>query len=434
MKKTLLSIILVLAIIASFTSTVAFAGEETIEIEGAPYVATTSDKLQLVDGIYYTNNQENGFTYILKEGSTHTIKYSTEKEGTYTEYDGNAINTEGTYYFKESSEGEDSEIVTVVVDYTAPTFTAFDEFVANNWASFKIAVSDEFVAPAYTAEEGVTVFVEYAKAGSSLKDGWSQTLATNKIDLSLGYCAFRYVLKDNAGNETKSDTILRYVTDSSAPEVDVDELASESVVAGNSYTVKTPDITDNSAYTSYYMVSKDGTVIYNSDTNEKAEGYEKMFATAKQIATTEKDGGSKLTITFYVTDTYGNKAEAVTYDLTIKIRPVTDVEKAFGIWQYILIAIAIAAAIGIVLVAVIQPKKQESNVGGRVHYAKEDVAEEIAPQEATVEQPAEEPATEAVEELAPQAEEETSAEEQTEEQPAEEPTEEQPAEEPKTEE
>lgn len=428
-KSAILCILLVLVMVLSTVSVSAFAATDptagTFKVDGA--TISKSD-----DGYYYVNK---GFEYIKNSSATGYFYKSVQKSELdkldantlYQSATGKDsvpnVDPEGSgdplyyafadYYTKDGSTTF-SQVVVLVVDTVAPVLddTALTQWLENpdnegslpnDWIKAQedyklplgwvtdISILTEVTAQTERKEEGsdvtntvnnenmLTITFEYCPTDGHFTEKEWQSGA--EIDLtSVNRWWFRYVVTDAAGNEVKSKPFYRYVRDITPPEISLTstqlKVETSGTKAGQSYTIPTPTYSDaigveKSYYIVYKLVNGKYIEIFNSDTKEIVEGYEKFITTdgvltpASNEVTPTVDGKPQdvlYKVVYHAEDKYGSSSELELKILTTQ--PVSAVE-ILDAWKITLIVVAAVCAVAIVVLIFIKPKSKPTNLASR---------------------------------------------------------------------
>ena len=231
------------------------------------------------------------------------------------------------------------------------------------------------------------VRLEYCTGNPRYEDNWKddeKTLIVGKggtsFNLKLsGWVAFRYsVTYTPAANaddvKVTTDTFIVYVVDTTAPQVEIGTTLSDKALTGltvgTSFTVSTTSgyikVTDSSSYTTSYSIQKlingEYVEVYNN-VDGLSEDYEGKDIASGAIKPEASDVMDKATykIVYSVTDANGYKSEdlAVLLKVNAKDEDVIQAKKV-NVWKVICLCIAGLCVVGIVVVIVIKPKKEEN--------------------------------------------------------------------------
>ncbi len=263
--------------------------------------------------------------------------------------------------------------------------SAGDAFVMpSSWAELVTILTEDTAV--VTDDEGdasnnlemLTITLEYCAPSDYYDDAeWSSVDIDDDFDLDeLGVWVFRFVVTDMAGNSTTSDAFERTVRSIGDPSITLSttDLAatSDGITAGVQYTIPTPAATDClgvtlvTYYTVYKLVDGEYVEIFDSETEVVTEGYEDYITVG--YLTPGADEESQIvnasyeylyTIVYRVTDANGLTAEET---LEVRINATTELTGLASLttWEWVLIAVSVASAVGIVCLLVIKPKKNDT--------------------------------------------------------------------------
>lgn len=248
----------------------------------------------------------------------------------------------------------------------------------------------------YAVETGKDkIFWEYCSPSKEYKDTekWVRCDLIASINAgSTGWWGFRYVVTDNQGTTTISEsteehvlfrtpTFFIYFADEAKPDItklssDMTKAMEDGIKVGSTYAIKTNlNTSDTSSVTTTYKVYKKvngewnmDDPIYDSVTKEVKEGYENCISTSGVITMLPTDvlpnKEPVYKIIYTVTDALGYTSTTLG-DKELTLFAVAEVKKltTAEIWQIVLYVIAGLSAIGIVVVLCIKPKDKAPETG-----------------------------------------------------------------------
>ncbi len=222
------------------------------------------------------------------------------------------------------------------------------------------------------------ITVEYCSPSDYYdEEDWSSCDIDSDFDIDeVGNWVFRFVVEDMAGNRTTSEPFVRMARSTAGPTITFTSsnltATSDGITAGETYTIIAPTTTDSlgttltTTYVVYKLVDGQYIQIFDSVTEEVTEGYEDYITLG--YLTPGEDEESQIVDASYeylylidYTAVDGN-GMSVTETLSIRVNAPTTLTGIASLttWEWVLIGVSVASAIGIVCLLVIKPKSKET--------------------------------------------------------------------------
>lgn len=427
--KKFFSLLIALALIISAFSVTAVAFADETETVAATSISLSNSSKTFVLGekheysinvsVKPDNATDKTVTFAMKNGAVAGITLDAEKgkltiaedctaagehEITVTSNSDNTVKATFTLKLRNKLDVDENKFLECIDDVNKEQFFAMSgEFkLGNEWMKVESGEGDDKTVSAQNVRD-VFVGIDYKIEGEEgydkdhrydvisvescspsgdpkVESDWTSRSLTSTFSMrTSGWWLFRYVVKDSEGNVlAKSPILTRYAVDVDHPVVELSDTLKkkqeEGLVVGVDYSVQTSlTITDSSSTTTTYIVYKmvDGEwkQIYDSQSREVAEGYDKNISTSGTITPLASDVSAdkspvyKVVYTVVDNEGYvavnGDKAEFhPEMTLFVKAAESDNKTNAVDVWKIVLYVVAGLSGVGIIVLLCIKPKQK----------------------------------------------------------------------------